>query len=219
MVLDGTETWNVATGTGRYSFYIRTDSLENSIANAPSPKLCDKFIYTDTSFLSAPIPSLCENSNIYTILTIFNTDGSQGTTVADFKTWLSSNPTTVYYALATATDTEITNSALVAELNKLLSDITLYEGLNNVSLTPSADAQGSLTLSYYTAYSVDQGVAIIDSQARTVTVNGVDAYHLKTDESEFLLLAPGNNKLYLTSETSDDSGYAEVKFKQGYLSI
>lgn len=62
-------------------------------------------------------------------------------------------------------------------------------------------------------------VAIIDSQARTITLNGQDIYHLKSEESEFLLLAPGNNKLYLTSEVSDDSGYAEVKFKQGYLSI
>lgn len=61
--------------------------------------------------------------------------------------------------------------------------------------------------------------ATIDSQARTVTLNGSDAYYAKSDESEFLILAPGQNKLYLTSETSDDSGYAEVKFKQGYLSI
>lgn len=62
-------------------------------------------------------------------------------------------------------------------------------------------------------------VVVIDSQARTITLNGQDIYHLKSEESEFLLLAPGNNKLYLTSEVSDDSGYAEVKFKQGYLSI
>lgn len=76
-----------------------------------------------------------------------------------------------------------------------------------------------MAISYATDCTVNQDVITIDSQARTITLNGQDVYHLKTSESEFLVLAPGENKLYLTSEVSDDSGYAEVKFKQGYLSI
>lgn len=123
---------------------------------------------------------------------------------------------TVYYALATPTETEITDSDLIDQLNFVAS---LYNGVNNISLVPSTGAQGEIEVRYATEYTIEQDVAVIDSQARTITINGQDAYHLKTDESEFLLLAPGENKLYLTSATDTDEGYAEVKFKQGYLSI
>lgn len=41
------------------------------------------------------------------------------TTLADFKTWLSSHNTTVYYALATPTNIQIENPDLVAQLNAL----------------------------------------------------------------------------------------------------
>lgn len=37
-------------------------------------------------------------------------------TLEDFKTWLSTHPTTVYYALATPTTTEITDATLIAQL-------------------------------------------------------------------------------------------------------
>ena len=136
-------------------------------------------------------------------------------TVANLKTWLSTHPTTVYYPLATPTTTEITDETLLSQLNFLAS---LYKGENNISIVGTG-AQGEMTVRYATDYTVNQDIITIDSQARTITLNGQDVYHLKTSESEFLVLAPGENKLYLTSEVSDDSGYAEVKFKQGYLSI
>lgn len=40
-------------------------------------------------------------------------------TLEDFKTWLGTHPTTVYYALATPTTTEITNQSLIDQLNAL----------------------------------------------------------------------------------------------------
>lgn len=64
-----------------------------------------------------------------------------------FTSWLTSNPTTVYYALATATDTEITNSALLAQLNAILP---LFGGVNNISLVPTTGLQGSIAIQYST---------------------------------------------------------------------
>lgn len=51
--------------------------------------------------------------------------------LASYKTFLSAHPTTVYYALATSTTTEITNETLIAQL-EALGVATLYVGLNNV---------------------------------------------------------------------------------------
>ena len=48
------------------------------------------------------------------------------TSKADWETWLSSNDPVVYYALATPTDTEITNEALVAQLEAVEQWLTRY---------------------------------------------------------------------------------------------
>ena len=63
----------------------------------------------------------------------------------DWKAKFSTTPMVLYYALATATDTEITNSALLTQLNTIY---TLYPGANNISLVPTADAQGTMTIQY-----------------------------------------------------------------------
>ena len=133
------------------------------------------------------------------------------------KTWLASNPTTVYYVLATPTTTEITNEEVLEGL-EAIGDATLYVGANNIC-TDTPSALPTLEVDYPTDYDEEHGTIIIDSQARTITLNGADIYHLKTEESEFPVLAPGENRMYLTSATTSDTGYAEVKFKQGYLSI
>ena len=48
-----------------------------------------------------------------------------------FLAWLASNNTTVYYALATPTTTEITNQTLIDQLEALAS-ATLNQGVNNI---------------------------------------------------------------------------------------
>lgn len=145
--------------------------------------------------------------------------GDTNTTVDAFKTWLSSHNTDFYYRLATATDTEITNEALVAQLDTLLNTARTYAGVNNIfTITPNE--QGTLEISYYTHKTADnRDEIVIDSRLRTVTLNGLDIYHLIETGSEFLMLAPGENKLSLQSDITGDNGYAEVSYKQGYLSI
>lgn len=57
---------------------------------------------------------------------------------------------TVYYALATPTDTEITNEALIEQLEAVLGGHT-YAGANNIS-TITPNEQGTLEVGYYTKY-------------------------------------------------------------------
>ena len=57
----------------------------------------------------------------------------------------------LYYALATSTDTEITNATLIAQLEAILAGGT-QAGANTITLTPSAGATGTLEVEYYNSY-------------------------------------------------------------------
>ena len=136
-------------------------------------------------------------------------------TLASWKTLIQATPLICYYALATPTTTEITNTTLLSQLNFIAN---LYGGTNNITLVGTG-AQGEIGVEYMTENDIRRDVAVVDSQARTITINGSDAYHLKADGSEFITIAPGTNDMSLTSAQTSDEGYAEIKYKQGYLSI
>lgn len=77
-------------------------------------------------------------------------------TANDFKTYIGNTPVYVYYALATPTDTQITNADLIAQLEALAS-ATLYEGQNNI--TVSGYLAGYLNLTYNT---INSGVYVVN---------------------------------------------------------
>ena len=79
------------------------------------------------------------------MLTINKAVASTG---AELQTWLSTHNTTVYYVLATPTDTKITDTDLIDQLDALLAKHMLLEGVNNIFLIPSAAPDGTLTLGY-----------------------------------------------------------------------
>jgi hypothetical protein len=141
--------------------------------------------------------------------------------VSGFVAWVSENTPTIYYALATPTDTEITNAALIEQLENLLNLSRTYQGQTNLSSTyVSGNMPAILNVSYFTEQDPDtRDELIIDSRLHTVTLNGLDIYHLIGEGSEFLMLEPGENRLSLQSDITGDNGYAVVSYKQGYLSI
>lgn len=53
--------------------------------------------------------------------------------IDNYKTWLASNNVTIYYALATPTDTQITNATLIAQLNAL-NDGETYDGTTIITV-------------------------------------------------------------------------------------
>ena len=177
VVLDGTESWSLTSGSVRYSFWVRNSQISGML-DEPHTKACDNFTYSSSAFNVAPIPSLCENSIPTTPLTIFNTYGSQGTTVAQWQTWLASNPTTVYYALATPTTTEITSQALIDQLEASLAT-KLYVGQNNITTeVVEGNQKATLNLGYYTEYDEDGGGYEWEdggSPRNIITIDGVDS--------------------------------------------
>ena len=100
---------------------------------------------------------------------------------SDWITWLASNPTTVYYALATPTTTEITDSTLLAQLNFIAS---LYEGVNNIMLVGTG-AQGEITVCHsdvsrvaitgsYNDLTDKPTIPTVNDATLTIQKNGVD---------------------------------------------
>lgn len=67
----------------------------------------------------------------------------------ELTTWLGTHNTTVYYALATATDTAITESALITQLDNLVS-AELLSGVNNIMLVPANQPDGTMSIDYTT---------------------------------------------------------------------
>lgn len=210
-VLNGSETW---TGWQQSGGLYRANTI-----------LDGSYVFTDDARHATRVQSshfTSSTTNNYGIVFQYRAETlfypqSGITSLADFKTWLGTALPSVYYVLATPTTTEITNEEVLEGL-EALGDATLYVGTNNI-YTDTPSALPTLEVDYPTDYDETHDTVIIDSQARTITLNGADIYHLKTEESEFPVLAPGENRMYLTSATTSDTGYAEVKFKQGYLSI
>ena len=60
---------------------------------------------------------------------------------------------------------------------------------------------------------------VIDTQTRTVTLNGADVYDLLSEDSSFMTILPGENIMALNSDTTSDTGTAKIKFKQGFITI
>ena len=133
ITLSGSENWTAWASGGVYRYY--TSDYSSSVAGLPqtASALSDHFRFAGVAsgnlddgkfWFNMSSGTTVSNGNI-----TFNT--STITTAADWKTWLASNNTTVYCPLATATDTEITNETLIAQLNAL-ADADGVEGETNI---------------------------------------------------------------------------------------
>ena len=63
-----------------------------------------------------------------------NIDNTIASTISSFKTWLETHNTTVYYQLETPTNTEITETSLINELEIILQAKS-YNEQTNISQT------------------------------------------------------------------------------------
>ena len=77
-------------------------------------------------------------------------------TLANFKSWLSTHNTIVYYVLATPTDTEITDTTLLGQLEAIKKS---YEGITNIS-QDNNDEPFELEV---TAETLNSGIAYINN--------------------------------------------------------
>ena len=125
------EGWVASRGTSPYVYeiaindYMRTNELTC---------ICDHFLAVTNGTYGAMTDGQCrfryysDSNNMFYVCT------TNSTNVTNFKTWLASNNTDLRYVLATATDTEITNTSLINQLNNI-EKLMSYNGTTNISVS------------------------------------------------------------------------------------
>lgn len=165
IVLDGSTetTWGVVS-SGTANFYYRLRYLSDcSIANNSgwaSDMLSPAPISSSTTDKGAFITSSGELRIRY---------GAE-MSLSDWKDYLKDNNITLYYQAETPTDTEITDSELIEQLNHIYS---LYQGTNNIFLIPSAGAQGEMEYNLHLVYDKETDIVPKTPVVLTLTDGGV----------------------------------------------
>lgn len=118
VLLDGsTETWYGATFYNKVRAQLNVPDILIISSNSDFVGVSDHF-YKDIHVFGADINDgmFCQ---FHDTNQIYWCAPSSCTTLPEFRTWLSNNNTLFYYVLATPTDTKITDSTLVGQLNAL----------------------------------------------------------------------------------------------------
>lgn len=167
VVLNGSETISKGGTTANQYFYA------NALSNYVKPSNNNQLISHFSNRFTSKTPNQLSGGSV--VGSTIRTDNAVGfafgvsseiNTVDKCKTWLASNNVTVYYPLATPTTTEITNEALVEEL-EALQDEAISVGLHNI-YTDTPNALPTLTFDL-TEY-LSQSTTIIPETAVRLTL-------------------------------------------------
>ncbi len=135
VVLNGTENW-VKEGYSEYNlFALYNENYNNNfndvitpIWNISSVQICKYFKVGKPGYQTTNCFSFNNTKNL---MVQFN----EISTLADFKTWLSTHNLVLYYVLETPTDTLITDQTLIAQLNAFEKELKSYNEQTNISQT------------------------------------------------------------------------------------
>lgn len=120
VVLDGSEenlSYNSTVNRLQMPFNLQTQDW-----SVLALTLCDHFTMGDTEIVDGSF-NITRNSLFF--------KNNNLTSLNDWKTWLGSNNTAVYYVLATSTNTEITDTTLISQLNAIENAVS-YDTQTNI---------------------------------------------------------------------------------------
>ena len=176
MTLNGTENWSSGGSGTQVRFFITLNdiALQAYDWNASIVTVSNAFVGTNWfQFYNTAIDNaMCSHDSSHYLMV----RATQFNDTSAFKTWLQSNNVTVYYALATPTDTKITDTTLISQL-EALGAMRLYVGENNLSVS-SASLPAILDFDYYSG--IDYSGAGYEWEdggtggPETITVDSID---------------------------------------------
>lgn len=152
---DGTENW-FRSGRTSASVFVAAGALTSSIIEW-KPGNAYKALAKSNRFTASTATAI-GHFDLYNVTDFYTSIALMFdiTTIPDItaaKAWITANKPVVYGILATPTDTEITNEALITQLEAILSQGYTYAGTNNITTVISAgNVQGELEITYYTKY-------------------------------------------------------------------
>ena len=153
VVLNGSEYWYNAGGNGPFGLEI-TDGLITISNDIPPLVYCDKFYPVSQSATWSVYDSLISTSRTDTSTKIIRIRYTSISGLENFKTWLSTHNTILYYVLATPTTTEITESNYPTLYNQL-NNIKLFEGVNHITFTNESGLDVEFDIEYYKDWKLD----------------------------------------------------------------
>ena len=206
-VLVGTE--SIALGgtstSGKYRFNITVSGVAN-VASTERASYSDNFIpatrnetYACTQGMSLAqnlVQIYCEETSAYDL--------------DQFKAWLASHNTTVYYPLATPTDTEITNEALLAQLDDIYYHSHSYKGRTHIT---SSAATGNVPHIIAAEVGEDNESTITNAgnylSKPKITVYGSGDISLYINDMHVLQITLGDEG-YITIDTAQMEAYKDT---------
>ena len=206
-LFDGSETFTSDSSySGIYQYRWTDSSVINTSSQDAICALSDKFYgrsYRNSwEYDFSVVPRI--NANALRFMT------SLSSTIGAFQTWLSSNPTTVYYALATPTDTEITNEALIAQLDDIYYHAHAYKGRTHIT---SSAATGNMPHIIAAEVGEDNESTITNAgnylSKPKITVYGSGDISLYINDMHVLQITLGDEG-YITIDTAQMEAYKDT---------
>lgn len=133
-VLDGSEAWYNAGGNAPFGLVI-DGALITTSDDEPPLVYCDKFYPVSQNASWSSYSSLISTNTITISTNTIRIRYTDMASLSAFQTWLGSNNTTLYYVLATPVDEEITNAALIEQLNDIAEQAHAYKTRTYVGST------------------------------------------------------------------------------------
>lgn len=208
LVLNGSENWNapVLNVDGSNLFAIGTNNLGGITYLKGQLIYCNNYKGKTSQIGRTNFDAYLRTDNTLRLDILDN----RFTTTADFKSWLSTNNTMVYYVLETATDTEITNETLLSQLNAL-KGATTYEGQTNI--ITAGDLQPII---YVKTFAMDNPSYTVTNSGNyfakpVMTIYGIGTVGVYLDGVQVLLLALNENQTdHITIDVPNMNAYTDT---------
>ena len=210
-VFDGSENWSYSNETGKERVLVNVYdiALQEYVATAPIVTMCDYFIGSNWYNLYkglAGVNVMSSHNTKHQLL--IRTDDF--TDAESFKTWLASHNMTVYYVLATPVDEEITEQALIDQLDELYDQAHAYKGRTHIT----ANAQGDNAPAVLSVEVGENNESTVTNAGNTasrpiITIYGQGNIGMYINDVEVLDIALGDEQ-YITIDSVAMEAYKDT---------